>query len=137
MTFDKCVERDAAEDCRTPRFKQIAYFCGQHAFCLTPSQKSLNQAKQNMIKHYPLIGYLENIDEFLEASEMLWPQFFKDGLKMYYKLINSHGYFKPYSTPKPSEKTKTIMMAKLKFEYEFYNFVKQRFNCTYKLLTKR
>ena len=48
-----------------------------------PSQASLNQAKRNVERHYPVVGLTEEIEKFMELCEVVLPDYFK-GVHKYY-----------------------------------------------------
>ena len=78
MTFDQCV-LTGNEECIDSGyiFRMIPLFCGMDDFCFQPSRRTLNQAKINVAIYYPLVDYLENLQQFFELAEMIWLQFFK------------------------------------------------------------
>lgn len=84
MTFEQCVLSDN-EECRDASytFRMIPFFCGMEDFCVKPCQASLNKAKQNVNRYFPVVGYLENMQGFLELCEKVWPQFFRGATKVY------------------------------------------------------
>lgn len=134
MTFDECVQRNNIE-CTNSSFiyTTVPYFCGSEDYCLEPTEKSLNQAKQNVIKYYPVVGYLEKMTEYLELCEVIWPQFFKGAVDVVNKGVLRRHVSKERKLYEPSAESKEIMYQRLLIEYRFYNWVKDRFNCMYDL----
>ena len=47
------------------------------------SQKSLNQAKRNVINYYGAVGYMEDMRGFISVLEERYPFFFNGALKIY------------------------------------------------------
>ena len=139
MTFNECVEKGHYE-CRDPDhiFKIIPFFCGHSPNCTIPSRWALEQAIKNVQLYFPVVGYLENMQQFLKLLELAWPQFFTGAIKVYSKMMqgNSASFYKHVSL-KAEPLTPTnerIMKTRLALEYEFYNFIRQRFDNCFKLL---
>ena len=132
MSYDECVYKGDMECSNTEfLFTIIPFFCGQDVHCLIPSQRALATAKRNVIKHFPLVGYVEYLDGFFRLAEVIWPQFFRGASSSYH-----NGKFAAHKTgartTEPSAAVKAIMRERLSLEYEFYNWIKQRFHCLYR-----
>lgn len=132
QTFDECVLNNKTE-CSVPRiFYIIPFFCGQEAFCRNPSELALQQAKLNVIRNYLLVGVTEELEDFLIVLERLLPEFFTGILKIYKTpgdaLQNKIMTTKTMKKKGPSPEVARIMKKNLKLEYDFYNFVKNRFD---------
>lgn len=136
MTFDECVNHNHKE-CTDPAltFTIIPYFCGYNDYCLEPSKKSLQQAKENVIKYFPVVGYVEKLTMYLELSEVIWPQYFTGAVSVLPN-ITKHGVSKERKKYEPSVLTKEKMTKHLQFEYKFYNWIKHRFHCMYDFYVK-
>lgn len=136
MTFEDCVETNHTE-CLHHNFtyRMIPFFCGNDDYCLFPSQNSLNQAKKNVIRSFPVVGYLENLSEYFELAEVIFPQFFTGSTELYKKNLRNHQHIINKSTWRyklePSNRSKSIMAKRMGLEYAFYNWIKQRFYCMY------
>lgn len=132
MTFDECVLRNKSE-CRDARIFYITpFFCGQETFCQRPSELALKQAKINVIRNYLVVGVTEEFQDFLFVLEKLLPRFFT-GVRNIYKspgdFLNSKIVTtKTMNKKGPSEEVQEIMKKRLALEYDFYNFVKDRFH---------
>lgn len=133
QTFDECVLNNMTECVNPARiFYIVPFFCGQEAFCTRPSQLALRQAKVNVVKNYLLVGITEEYEDFLFALETLLPEFFKGILEIYKapgdELQNKITTTKTMNKKGPSAEVEKIMKKHLELEYDFYNFVKDRFH---------
>ena len=135
-SIDECVQAKLKECYRDSYMVMINYFCGHEPFCKTPVEKALLQAKRNVIKYFPLVGYLENIEQFLELAQFVWPRFFKDALPVFKDMYNGDAYHTTQSKIPPNNVTRAILTGKMQLEYEFYHFIKQRFDCQYRQLLR-
>ena len=125
--------------------------------CSTPSEESLAVAKRHVEQNYILVGVQEDYEAFLEGLEQLIPQFFKGvmdyyretgkvlvviwystvhDIKLHYIFCECSGYIicagiwkvKGRGEPvKLTTKTREKMMARLKEEYQLYEFARQLF----------
>lgn len=139
-SFDDCVKMNISE-CVEPiyTFVVIPFFCGLHDYCLQPCRKALEQAKYNVVHSFPVVGYLEKLDEFLEVLELYWPQMFHNAKRQYQDMLgmSNTDNVKHKTTfafkQEPSNGIETIMKSRKEFvyEYEFYNFIVKRFDCLY------
>jgi dermatan/chondrotin sulfate uronyl 2-O-sulfotransferase UST len=140
LTIDECIKSGHYE-CSDPTYTHviIPYFCGQQEFCLKPSKAAVQQAKRNVEKYYSVVGYLEHLKEFLEVLSFLWPRYFQNAWAVYENLISSDkSEVIRHQTHKqtPSAESKSIMKSRLKYDYEFYQFVRQRFDCLYQIVSQ-
>ena len=134
LTFDECVKKNYSE-CQQPYiFQIIPYFCGHDARCTTPSTWALEKAKQNVERNFLVVGYLENVTEFLDVVEHMWPQFFRNAKELYIETVKRIGTHKTYGKVQPLNCSIALMRERLRFEYEFYYFVKRHFDCLYSKL---
>lgn len=135
MTFEECVLSNH-EECLDPSytFRLLPFFCGQDDWCLQPTERTLLQAKKNVIKYFPLVGYVENMLNYFELAEKIWPQFFKGAVKIYLSSreellnINKNVY---RNEREPNKRSIEIMKERFDLEYKFYNWIKQRLHCMY------
>ena len=143
MSFDTCVQNNY-DECKDSyfTFKLIPFFCGMDDFCLQPTIKALNQAKYNIERYFPVVGYIENYEEYLELLEIVFPQFMSGASASYRKTLELVKQQKSNKDPgypssrarkleEPSLKTKRIMKSRLKLEYQLYEWIKQRFQYMY------
>ena len=57
---------------------QVAFFCGDSEECRTlGSEAALKTAKENIEKHYIMVGVLEHLEVSLVVMECLLPMYFK------------------------------------------------------------
>ena len=134
LTFDECVQKNYSE-CQQPYiFQIIPFFCGHDARCTTPSKWALEKAKQNVESNFPVLGYLENVTQFLDVVEYVWPQFFRNVKKTYSDTIERLGTHKTTGKVLPLKSSIAIMRKRLHYEYELYYYVKERFDCLYSRL---
>ena len=50
-----------------------------------PGPTSLALAKYNLVKHYTLVGFIDDLASFVEGLERLLPEYFKTGHDFYKK----------------------------------------------------
>ncbi|XP_070177405.1 heparan sulfate 2-O-sulfotransferase 1-like [Littorina saxatilis] len=128
-TFDECVERDG-DDCDPVNlWLQIPYFCGHIAECWIPgSEWALNKAKQNVLRHYLLVGLTEEMEDFITVLEAVLPRFFKGALTLY-KNGNSHLRKTAQKLPPKPETISKIHESPIwQMENDFYEFVRDHFH---------
>ncbi|RMX54569.1 hypothetical protein pdam_00004589 [Pocillopora damicornis] len=133
QTFDECVKNEMKE-CVDPQriLYIIPYFCGHEAFCRRPTELALRQAKINVIKNYLVVGVTEELEDFLFVLERLLPEFFSGVLNIYRtpddNLNSKMTSTKTVNKIGPSPEVQQIMKKHLQLEYDFYEFVKERFH---------
>ncbi|ESO92693.1 hypothetical protein LOTGIDRAFT_175663 [Lottia gigantea] len=129
-TFDDCVKRDG-EDCSPENlWMQIPFFCGHWSECWNPgSQWALEQAKQNLVHHYLVVGVTEELGDFIAVLEATLPRFFKGAVQLYNSGRKSHlRKTTKKVTPLP-ETIEKIHDSKIwAMENEFYEFALQQFH---------
>ena len=127
--FDECVMGNYTECSIESSFKVIPFFCGQNELCLSPSKEALQLAKENVDAYYGVVGLAEELIPSYKLMETTMPQFFANMSAIARtRLEKMKSAFKTHKKPKPSEKAVTIMKSRLTLEYEFYDFIKYRFN---------
>ena len=133
MSFDDCVAFQKPECVNTKfLFTIIPHFCGQQEVCLFPTEKALAQAKQNVIRYFPVVGYLEKFDELVEVLEAVWPRFYRGAVGLYRQIKGDAGTrHKTENMSVPNQATRNTLMPRLGLEYDFYRFIIQRFHCLY------
>ncbi|XP_069788358.1 uronyl 2-sulfotransferase a [Narcine bancroftii] len=130
MDINDCILENYPE-CNNPRvFYIIPYFCGQHPKCRDPGEWALQRAKENMNENYLLVGILEELEDVLLLLERLLPHYFKDASTLYHsaeyrKLGNGTITVKKQ---KPSTEAFKVLFQRMRYEYEFYNYVKNQFH---------
>ena len=53
--------------------------------CSTPNADAVAQAKRNIAKHYTIVGVSEQLEEFFEVLEWMFPMHFSGVLEKYQK----------------------------------------------------
>ncbi|CAB3990562.1 uronyl 2-sulfotransferase [Paramuricea clavata] len=132
MTYDECVLKKETECVGNwGIFFIVPFFCGHLKECRSPKRWALNQAKKNVEK-YLVVGILEEYDDFIKVLEKLLPNFFQGAYK---QSKTPDPYMPPKSVlsltrkkQKPSEKIIAMSKENMKLEYEFYDFIKERFH---------
>ena len=131
MTFDDCVMSNHPECSNYENITRIIpYFCGQESYCLERGPRALDKAKENILRYYSVIGYLENVDEYYNALEIMLPHFF-EGLVDEYQTRGKAFKEKSSGSRKvpPSDVALEEFRNRIWHEYELYRFIKQRFDC--------
>ena len=141
MTMEECLVSGDPGRCLTPGYgvsPVIPFFCGQSRICddnidHSDQEAALILAKLNIERHYSFIGILELIESSLELLEHTQPSLFGGIYETYLKTLNSsriHETPRPYRRP-VSQKALRILRNLLKYEYELYYFIRQRFTEQY------
>lgn len=122
-------------ECSNPRlFYIVPYFCGQHPQCREPGVWAVERAKQNVIENFLLVGILEELEDVLLLLERLLPHYFSDVLTIYkspafWKMGNLTGTVKKHM---PTLEALQVLYQRMKYEYDFYNFIRDQFHLTKK-----
>jgi len=137
--YDTCVRRGDTE-CRyrdgdeRDDFGQLTeFFCGQEDDCTGfNTEIAMRKAKENVEKHYAVVGVLEELNKTLTVLEHYVPRFFKGAKDVYwnevqiFSRINRNIY-----KPPVAEATKDIVRKNFTRELEFFDFCKQRLHKQY------
>ncbi|XP_035279783.1 uronyl 2-sulfotransferase a isoform X3 [Anguilla anguilla] len=132
LDINVCILENYPE-CSNPRlFYIIPYFCGQHPQCREPGLWALERAKQNVLENFLLVGVLEELEDVLLLLERLLPHFFTDVLNIYKspdyrKMGNMTGTVRKQT---PSLEALQALYQRMRYEYDFYNFVREQFHLT-------
>ena len=103
-------------------------YCGQSEVCARFNNKeAMELAKQNVAKHYAVVGVLEMWEETLEVLEHQLPFFFKGARQLYKEKFQqvrkmSQNFHKGFV----SDEIKEIVRRNFSREIEFYDFCKLR-----------
>lgn len=130
LDINVCILENYPE-CSNPRvFYIIPYFCGQHPQCREPGVWALERAKQNVLENYLLVGILEELEDVLLLLERLLPHYFSGVLNIYKspdyrKLGNMTGTVRKHM---PSLEALQVLYHRMRYEYEFYNFIREQFH---------
>ncbi|XP_075452790.1 uronyl 2-sulfotransferase isoform X3 [Ascaphus truei] len=130
LDINECILENYAE-CSNPRlFYIIPYFCGQHPKCRDPGEWALERAKQNVYENFLLVGILEELEDVLLLLERFLPHYFKDVLGIYknpeHKKLGNLTVTVKKAFPSPN--ALQVLYQRMKYEYEFYYYVKEQFN---------
>uniref|UniRef100_A0A671X3F0 Uronyl 2-sulfotransferase n=1 Tax=Sparus aurata TaxID=8175 RepID=A0A671X3F0_SPAAU len=134
LDINVCILENYPE-CSNPRvFYIIPYFCGQHPQCREPGVWALERAKQNVLENYLLVGILEELEDVLLLLERLLPHYFTGVLNIYKspdyrKMGNMTGTVRKHT---PTLEALQVLYHRMRYEYEFYNFIRDQFHLTKK-----
>ncbi|KAK2884127.1 hypothetical protein Q8A67_017764 [Cirrhinus molitorella] len=134
LDINVCIMENYPE-CSNPRlFYIVPYFCGQHPQCREPGVWAVERAKQNVIENFLLVGILEELEDVLLLLERLLPHYFSDVLTIYkspafWKMGNLTGTVKKHM---PTIEALQVLYQRMKYEYDFYNFIRDQFHLTKK-----
>ncbi|CAH1772754.1 unnamed protein product [Owenia fusiformis] len=137
QTFEECVVNNLnsslpIKGCVFSSREYVLWFCGHDEAC-SYMDYGLAKAKRNIEKYYMLIGLTEEYAETLQALELMLPSYFKGMGKIDTNATKKHKI--PSSKKiRPSEKIIQLIKIRLGYNYEIYNFVKQKFHITLKSL---
>ncbi|XP_022320973.2 heparan sulfate 2-O-sulfotransferase 1-like isoform X1 [Crassostrea virginica] len=128
-TLDECVEKGGSDCDPEHLWLQIPFFCGQDAMCWEPGNKwALEMAKENVLRHYLLVGVTEELGDFVAVLEAVLPRFFRGAVKLFQEGTKSHLRRTSHKVPPKPETLATIQDSKIwKMENEFYQFVRKQF----------
>lgn len=128
-TLDDCFA-NKRHDCRDPFYYElnIRLFCGYDPKCDTDQKYALKRAKENLEK-YLVIGLMEEYEDTVKVMEKLMPSMFGGAVQTYRDMLaqsaeHSKTFYKKY----PSKETEDYLKDKLKYDLEFYEYVKERFH---------
>ncbi|RMX60358.1 hypothetical protein pdam_00022813, partial [Pocillopora damicornis] len=105
---------------------------GERNWSFKGTEEQKNMAKKNVMENYLVVGVTEQLEDFLFVLEKLLPEFFT-GVLDTYKTPDDNLNSRMTSTRTankrgPSPEVQEIMKKRMELEYEFYDFVKERFN---------
>jgi len=113
--------------------RQTMFFCGHADDCTGfNTEVAMRKAKENVEKHYAVVGVLEELNKTLTVLEHYVPRFFKGAKDVYwnevqiFSRINRNIY-----KPPVAEATKEIVRKNFTRELEFFDFCKQRLHKQY------
>ena len=101
--------------------------------CESGSYEALQKAKQNVMRYYSVVGYMERLEDFFIALEYMIPSFFANATKTYRQMQEHSKSRRTQSTKiSPSKETVKYLKTQIPYEYDFYYFVRSRFDCLMK-----
>ena len=133
-TFEDCV-RDKLPECAESKYIAtiVPYFCGQDTMCESGSYNALQRAKQNMLRHYSVVGYMERLEDFFVAIEYMIPSFFTNVTATYRRKQEKAKSKRTQNTKiYPSKAKVEYLKTQIPHEYDFYHFIRSRFDCLMK-----
>jgi len=93
---------------------------------------ALKKAKENVEKHYAVVGVLEELNKTLTVLEHYVPRFFKGAKDVYWNEIKLFSKInRNIYKPPVAEETKEIVRKNFTREIEFFEFCKQRLHKQY------
>ncbi|CAH1267880.1 HS2ST1 [Branchiostoma lanceolatum] len=98
---------------------------------MQPSQMAVEKAKENIRRHYAVVGVLEEFSSFLKVLEVVMPQFFRGAQDTWQDLnqqTNLLGDQRTINRSPPSPRIRKIMRERLKLDYQVYYFIRERFH---------
>ncbi|EPQ19209.1 Uronyl 2-sulfotransferase [Myotis brandtii] len=128
--INECILENYPE-CSNPRlFYIIPYFCGQHPRCREPGEWALERAKLNVNENFLLVGILEELEDVLLLLERFLPHYFKGVLSIYkdpeHRKLGNMTVTVRKTVPSPE--AVQILYQRMRYEYEFYHYVKEQFH---------
>jgi len=113
--------------------RQSMFFCGHEEACVGfNTEVALRKAKENVEKHYAVVGVLEDLNKTLTVLEHYIPRFFKGAKDVYYNQIQKFSKInRNIYKPPVSEDTKNLVRQNFTREIEFFEFCKQRLHKQY------
>ncbi|XP_078667762.1 uronyl 2-sulfotransferase-like isoform X1 [Branchiostoma floridae x Branchiostoma belcheri] len=130
QTFDSCV-LNRSKECWGPRVNLMThFFCGQDPVCRDPeSIKALDKAKENIRRHYLVVGLLEDFNGFLKVLSKILPQFYRGVTDLWKDLApNVQEAQKTVRKQPPSPLAQKLMQQRMYMDYELYTFIQDRFH---------
>ena len=110
---------------------QITFFCGEDIECLfLGNPEALRIAKENIQKHFIVVGLLEDLDKTHTVMECLMPEKMHQ-LRREHRKKELHVHSVHKMSQSLSEEAEVVMRERLALEYDLYNFVKERLDTQY------
>lgn len=130
MTFDECVAKNQPDCDPNNMWLQIPFFCGHAANCWKPGNKwALEEAKNNLLNDYLLVGVTEEMDDFIALLEATIPRIFKGAVDHYLKSNKSHLRQTVQKDPLSEETVRKIQNSTVwQMENELYEFALEQFH---------
>ncbi|XP_062515643.1 heparan sulfate 2-O-sulfotransferase 1-like isoform X2 [Corticium candelabrum] len=130
-TFDECVQQKLYA-CKPERiWLQVGLFCGHEPQCWKPGNEwALMTAKHNLVSNYLLVGFTDQIPEFIAVLEAMIPRFFRGASKLYAEAGAKSHLRRTVKKDNMSDETVTIMKSSrvYRMEKDFYDFARVVFN---------
>lgn len=126
-SFDECVSMQQKECFSEWALNSLVYhYSGYDNLCDNHDWECMSaKAKENVKKHYTLVGMLEDYHNFVRVLEKMIPEVFL-GIDSFYR--SDFAEMKTRQKLPPSEKVRNILRQNMKNDYDFYEFVKSEFS---------
>merc|ERR1719348_2399372 len=113
--------------------RQTMFFCGHGDECTGfNTEIAMRRAKENVERHYAVVGVLEDLNKTLTVLEHYVPRFFKGAKDVYWNQIQKYSKInRNIYKPPVLESTKEIVRRNFTRELEFFDFCKQRLHKQY------
>jgi len=134
-TFDECVKKHGKGCAPEDLWVQIPYFCGHHADCWKPGNAwALQQARENVVRHYLLVGVTEEMGAFLTVLQQALPGLIQ-GEAGLLEAQAASPLRQTYNKTPPSKSTVDLFHQSQvwQMENEFYEFVLNHFHYVQKM----
>ncbi|XP_071948825.1 uronyl 2-sulfotransferase-like [Antedon mediterranea] len=130
QTINECVLKRLPE-CSGNRLQYIIpFFCGHSPQCsLLNSSIPLDMAKANIKRSFVTVGLLEEIEDTFAVLEKAIPRLFQ-GATAEIVRRQKQKTSKPFQTKSkvmPTEEVNNILLEEMYWEYQLYDYVKERF----------
>lgn len=130
-SYDDCVRLRRSE-CVAELFsvRLITQFCGYERGCRKANRFALERAKENVRNRFLIVGIMEEYEDFIRLLEKLLPDMFAGSIDKYKRIMESERESSMKTTHKIKPNNSTIAKVKnmMKFDYELYHFIKERFH---------
>jgi len=113
--------------------RQTMFFCGHSDDCTGfNTEVAMKKAKDNVERHYAVVGVLEELNKTLTVLEHYVPRFFKGALDVYWNEVHIFSKInRNIYKPPVAEEVKDIVRKNFTRELEFFDFCKQRLHKQY------
>ncbi|CAF0804807.1 unnamed protein product [Rotaria sordida] len=142
-TLDECVIKRSPKECISSQngvSRMLPFFCGLKypIRCQEENDWALKQAKQNIDFFYTVVGIAEEFYKFLYVLEKLLPKYFKLIRLVFMNQRDPKHLIdeRDLNIQLPNKNTTKLLMPFLKYEYDLYNYIKQRFLDQYRILVE-
>ncbi|XP_034945217.1 heparin sulfate O-sulfotransferase [Chelonus insularis] len=137
-TFDECVKNDQADCDPNNMWLQIPFLCGHDPDCWQVGNKwALEEAKRNLANNYLLVGVTEELDEFIQILQIIFPRFFRGAYDYFVHSNKSHlRQTTQKINPLPETIRKIHNSTVWQMENELYNYALAHFHNVKKRLFK-
>ena len=124
-TLDQCVADEEDRECQigVGQELQMRYFCDCYTSSMT-EEEMMMEALRTVDQDFSVVGVLEMFNDSLAVLEQFLPSFFEGAREAFPRVEEKFFNHNPHR--KVLNKTREILSQRLKYDIEFYQFVKQR-----------